>query len=327
MFLSAKIIPAIMAAVILMSVSATAQETAIPIPQGSDVVIWMRGDQVASDPDLKASVLRNRAVGRYLDLLNLALEQIDYAVLFSPFDRTWIAGGRRAASDKLPSGGAMIVAGNFDPKNKYESFKSKGWLKQDYSNKKLLWWSTGESYYRNPKGGECVGYLPGGRLVVTGSEAIMKELLDVSGKKKEGLASEGTYQRLGVDFFASPQTVMSAFVNVTAEMRSMIKADTVNLNSAAARNAIEYIDHLKESGLTAVKEGSMFMVNGYLGMDNQNNALVVASLLQIGGGLANLLPQGDPNRALLSNLTVSRQERTVTVQTPLNRQQLVNLIR
>jgi len=62
MFFPAKMISAVLAAMILMGVSATAQETAIPIPQGSDVVVWIRGDQVASDPDLKASVLRNRAV-------------------------------------------------------------------------------------------------------------------------------------------------------------------------------------------------------------------------------------------------------------------------
>jgi hypothetical protein len=202
-----------------------------------------------------------------------------------------------------------------------------GWLKKNYSNKKLLWWSTGDSYYCNPQGGECVGYLAGDRLIVSGSEQIMKNILDVAGNKQDGMLPTNLFQSVSNDFFSDKQIVISAFANVTDQMRNSIKADTINIHSSTAKSALEYIDPLKEVGFSASGIGNGVLLKGNLGMDSQNNALVVSSLIQIGGGLANVLPQGDPNREILSSLVTSRQERIVNIQADLTRQQFLSLIK
>jgi hypothetical protein len=299
----------------------------IPIPQNTDVVIWLKSSQIASDPSLKSLLLENQAVNNYLSLLNLSLDQVDYIVLFSPFDKTWATGGGHQNKPSLPQNGAVILSGKFDSKNKYGGLKSKGWKVIDYSNKKLLWWSVGGGYYIDPKGNGCISLLPGGRLLMTGSEGVMREILDVSGGKKQGMTLTETYQNQSDSFFTNNSILISAYANVTSEMRQTILADTSYIRSSTARAAMEYINHIKELGISTSRAGHDYFLEGNLGMDSDNNALIVSSLLQIGGGLASLLPPDDPNRELLSSLAVSRVGNVVTLQARMTGNQLIGLIK
>jgi hypothetical protein len=298
---------------------------ALPIPAQVDFVVWSRGRQMALDPQLKSSIVGNRVVDRYLEMLSLTVEQIDYAVLFTPFDKNLILRGETI--DRLPAEGGLIISTNSDLEEKLRNLRARGWKLVEYSNKKLLWWSTGEKYYKEALSGECVAVLPGGALALAGSEAFMKNILDVSGNKQQGLASTGAYQMINDEFFSNELTAAGIFVGVTDDLRSMIKADTIFSNSPTVKAAIEYIDHLTEGGVSAIGGGNDYHLKGYAMMDSDNNALVVSSLLQIGGGLANLLPKSDPNRSTLADMSVTRNARIVKINTNFSKQQLLNLLK
>jgi hypothetical protein len=313
---------------VLQTMSVSAQQTAsAPIPSGAQIVLWMRANQVAQDPDLRATLLNNNAVARYIGLLNMDLAQIDRVVLFMPFDKAWINNNRLVIPQTLPQSGALIVTGSFNAKSKYQEFKSNGWKEIDYSNKKLLWWSTGTKFLSNPKGAECVGQLPDGSLAVGGSQQIMRGILDVAGGKAQGLQATDVSNQLSQDFASDNSKLASLYISVTPEMRSVIKADTIAIKSSTGRAAIDYVDHLDEFGLAMRMSAGSFLASGYLGMDSESNSLIVASIFQIGGGLASLLPPNDPNRAALESLDVSRSGKTVILQSNMTKQQLLGLMR
>jgi hypothetical protein len=303
------------------------QATEPPIPSGTEIVIWLRASQVAQDPALKSALLDNNAVGNYLTLMDLNLDQIDRVVMFMPFDKAWVNGTRLLLPNSLPKNAAMIINGNFEGGNQFRGLKSKGWKEQKYSNKKLLWWSTGSNYYVDPQSGRSVSPLPGGAILAGGSEEIVKRVLDVTGGKTEGIQNNITYQRLSQDFGGDNTKLFSAYVLVTPEMRNLIKADTIAIRSSTGRAAIGYIDYLDEAGVSASKSSNGYVINGYLGMDSESNSLVVSSIFQIGGGLASFLPPNDPNRSALENLNVDRNGKLVILQSNLTQQQLLGLLR
>jgi hypothetical protein len=322
--------PAILIIFILLCSSAVAlaqQTAATPIPAGAQIVLWMRADQIAQDPDLRASVLENSAVGHCLNLLSLDLAQIDRIVLFMPFDKAWVNGTKLFVPQALPKNGAIIITGSFNTKTAYQGFKSKGWKEISYSNKKLLWWSTGTSYYCDPKSGACIGQLPGGGLIAGGSENATKNVLDVAGGKAQGLTNSLAFGRLSQDFNLDNTRLLSLYVLITPEMRAIVKSDTSAIKSSTGKAAIGYIDYLEETGLSVAKAGNGFGIEGYLGMDSESNSLIVSSIIQIGGGLASLLPPNNPNRSILEKLNVSRQDKLVILQSNLTMQQLQNLMR
>ncbi len=306
-----------------------AQQTIVaPIPGNAQVVLWMRPGQVAQYPDLKTAMLGNNTLSYYLGLMNLDLANIDRLVMFMPFDKSWIKGSKTTAIPrKLPSNGAFIITGNLDNKINLQTIKSKGWKEINYSNKKLLWWSTGAAYLLNPKDGECISQLPGGGLAVGGSEEIIKSILDVAGGKAPGISTYDTFQRLSQDFSTNDSKLANMFILVTPEMRNLVKADTVQIRSSTARAALGYVDYLDEVGLSISPSGNGFLVNGYLGMDSESNALIVSSIFQIGGGLASFLPPNDPNRALLESLNISKQGKTVVLESNMTGPQLSNLLK
>jgi len=312
---------------VIMPALAGAQAPApnIPIPQKAEIIIWLNGARLAADSDLKNALLGSQAIDRYLNLVSLSIGEIDYAVLFMPFSKSLISS--RGTIDRLPANAALVMKSNGDWKTIYKSFKSRGWKESDYSNKKVLWWSTGETFFREPKSGECVALLQDGTLAFAGSDAFMKELLDVSGGKQPGLPVSGAFQIVNDAFFSNSQATLGFYSQSTNEMRFLIKADTSVIRSEAARAALEYVDHVSEAGALAVKSGDSYQLNGLVGMDSDNNALVVSSLLQLGGGLANLLPKDDPNRSALSNMTVTRDGHIVRLSTAMTKRQIIGLIR
>jgi hypothetical protein len=306
---------------------ALAQQAAqLPIPSEAEIVIWMRASQVAQDPNLKGALLDNNAVGNCLKQVGLDMDQIDLVVMFMPFEKSWINGNHLFLPQSLPKNAAIIINGSFDNAVKLRSFKTIGWREEKYSNKKLLWWSTGSSYYIDPKSGQSASQLPGGGLLIGGSEEIVKSVLDVTGGKAQGFQANATYQHLSQDFSSDNSKLFSAFILVTPEMRDIIKADTVAIKSSTGRAAIGYIDHLDEAGLAATKSGIGYIINGYLGMDSESNSLIISSIFQIGGGLGSFLPPNDPNRGALESLSVSRDGKLVIVQSNLTQQQLLELI-
>jgi hypothetical protein len=297
----------------------------IPIPQNCDVVIWLNGQNLASDTDLEHALIGNQAIDRYLNLVSMSLGEIEYAVLFMPFSKSLVTG--RTSLGRLPANSGLVMKSFGDWKTIYKSFKTRGWKASDYSNKKVLWWSTGETYFSDPKTGECVALLQNGTLAFAGSESFMRQLLDVSGGKQQGLPIGGGYQVINDGFFSNPRASLACYAKANSEMRSVILADTASIKSETAKGALEYVDHISELGINAVKNPESYQLNGILGMDSDNNALVVSSLLQLGGGLANLLPQNDPNRAALSNMTVSRDGHLVKLSTSMTKRQIIGLIR
>jgi hypothetical protein len=318
-----------LAAVLLTSSFALAQQAAVaPIPQNAQIVLWMRAGQAAQNPNLKTMLLENNTVSSYLGLMNLDPGKIDKVIMFMPFDKSWFKGTQAAViPQNLPPNGAFIITGNFDNKNIFQKFKSGGWKEVNYSNKKLMWWSTGASYLLNPKNGECISLLPGGGLAIGGSENIVKSILDVAGGKTSGIAAYNTFQRLSRDFMADNSKLASMFVLVTPEMRNIVMADTAQIKSSTARAALGYVNYLDEVGFSIAQKGSGFLVDAYLGMDSESNALIVSSIFQIGGGLASFLPANDPNRALLESLNISKQGRIVILESNLTGIQLVNLLK
>jgi hypothetical protein len=319
----------ILVAVLLTNSLTLAQQAAVaPIPQNAQIVLWMKTDQVAQNPNLKAMLLENNTVSYYLGLMNLDPAKIDKVVMFMPFDKSWFKGTRAAAiPQNLPSNGAFIITGNFDNNNIFRGFKSGGWKEVNYSNKKLMWWSTGASYLLNPKDGECISPLPGGGLAIGGSENIVKSILDVAGGKTSGIAAYNTFQRLSRDFTTDNSRLASMFVLVTPEMRNIVMADTAQIKSSTARAALGYVNYLDEIGLSIAQNGNGFLVDAYLGMDSESNALIVSSILQIGGGLVSFLPANDPNRAWLESLNISKQGKLVILESNLTRLQLTNLLK
>ncbi|HBC45869.1 MAG TPA: hypothetical protein DEO84_08390 [candidate division Zixibacteria bacterium] len=322
--------PAIRLIVVLLctSAAAPAQPTAsTPIPAGAQIVFWMNAAQISQDSDLRASVLENSTVGHCLNLLSLDLAEIDRIVLFMPFDKSWVNGTKLIVPQALPKNGAIIITGSFDAKTAYQGFKAKGWKEISYSNKKLLWWSKGTSYYCDPKSGACIAQLPGGGLIAGGSEGATKNVLDVAGGKAQSFAISPTFERLSQDFNFDKTRLLSLYVLITPDMRAIVKSDTSAIKSSTGKAAIGYIDYLEETGLSVARSGNGFGIEGYLGMDSESNSLIVSSIFQIGGGLASLLPPNDPNRSILENLSVSRQGKLVILQSNLTRRQLQNLMR
>ncbi len=316
-------------ALVLQAGSVIAQQTGdTPIPSGTKVIVWMRVSQAARDPQLSAMLLTNSAVARNLELIGLEASQVDRATIFMPFDRSWLDSRQVARLPQaLPPNAGFIISGNFSDKDIYPILKSKNWKEMKYANSKVLWWSTGASYYRDPGGSVCIGIIPGSRFVVTGSEKTMQDILDIAGGKSQGMASNSTYEYMRNEFDGNDSRLASIFIAVTPEMRTLIKADTVRVRSATARAALSYVDYVDEAGFSALKGAASYTLNGYLGMDTETNALVVSSIFQFGGGFAALLPPNDPNSSILENLDVSKQGRIVVLQSDISPQQLQNLLR
>jgi len=306
---------------------ATAQTPSpiIPIPQNCEVIIWLNGATLAADSDLEHALIGNQAIDRYLNLVSMSLGELEYAVLFMPFSKSLVKG--RASLGRLPADCGLVMKSFGDWKTIYKSFKTRGWKESDYSNKKVLWWSTGESYFSDPKTGECVALLQNGALAFAGSESFMRQVLDVSGGKLQGLAISGTYQIVNDAFFSQARSSIGFYAKANREMRAVILADTSAINSETAKAALEYIDHVSELGINSFKSADNYQLNGLLGMDSDNNALIVSSLLQLGGGMANLLPKDDPNRSSLSNMTVDRDGHIVKLTTSMTKKQIISLIR
>ncbi len=283
---------------------------------------------MAQDPQLSALLLTNSAVNRYLQLLGLEASQVDRLTFFMPFDSDWLDGHQAGhLPQALPQNAGFIVLGKFSDKVIYPNLRSRHWKETKYSNSKVLWWSTGASYYRDPEGSVCIGIIPGSRFVVTGSEKTMQDILDIAGGKSQGLAYNSTFDYVRNEFSGNNSRLASIFIAVTPEMRNLIKADTAKVRSATARAALSYVDYVNEAGFSALKGAASYTVNGYLGMDTETNALVVSSIFQFGGGFSALLPPGDPNSSILENLDVSKKGRIVILQSEMSPQQLQNLLR
>ncbi len=312
---------------LLYAVSFAEQGIKPPIPVGEQVVLLMRVSQVAQDRDLRNLLLQNNAVSNYLKLLNLKLSDIDGLTLFMPFDKNWFAGRGIYIPPTLPKNGAFIITGDFDPKAEFRGVKSKGWKEEKYSNKKVLWWSTGTSYYQNPKNGECLGQIPGDGLVVAGSAECIQNIYDVAGGKTPGFDDNSAYDLIYRNFNNDNTKLVSAFIVITPVMRDLIITETAPYLSPTGKSALSYINHLDDSGLSIARRGAGFHLDGYLGMDTESNSMIAAGLLQLGGGLSSLLPPDNPSRSALEDLVVSRQGRMVILQTDMTGQQFLYLLR
>jgi hypothetical protein len=298
-----------------------------PIPASEQIVVWMRVSQVSQDRYLSGLLLQNNVVSDYLKLLKLDPSKIERLTFMMPFDKDWFNGQQGGyIPSALPKNGAFVIAGDFDLKAEFRNIKSKGWKEQSYSNKKVLWWSTGTNYYRNPRSGQCLGQISGEGLVVAGSVECMRNILDVAGGKLPGLPDNSAYDLIYQDFTSDSSRLGSMFIQVTPDMRALIKDEAAAAKSLAARTAFSYVDNLNESGLSIARRGDGFLLYGYLGIDTENNSMIAAGILQLGGGLASLFPPDDPNRNVLENLDISRQGKLVILQTDITGPRLLSLL-
>ena len=296
------------------------------LPQNTEVILWLRPQLISDDAQFSNLLSQSQLVGHYLDLLDISLKQVEYAAMFMPYDPAWMDNASHGAYDNLPAPAAMIIKGAFDPSAKYRQVKSSGWREDKHANKKLLWWSTGETYLRNATGREYLAKLGNDRLLIAGSEDSMKGVLDVVGDKMTGIESMGVFQDISLAFFENDQVMASAFIKVNEDLRQMIKDDIGEQQSAMIRTAIGYVDNVDETALSIIRGSGNYLLEGYLGMDSGNNAMVVTSVLQAGGSLAGLLPRNAPGHAALENLTVTRTERIVKVQSFMAHAQLNDLL-
>jgi hypothetical protein len=265
-------------------------------------------------------------MSQYLDLLNLSIEQIDYAAIFMPYDPAWMNRFTQGYINTLPSDGAMIIQGKFDPESKYGELKSGKWKESKYVNKKVLWWSTGENFLRNPAGQECLARLGDDKLLVSGSEDLIKGVLDVAGHKSAGLESMGVFNDIYHDFFENDHTMASVFVKASEKLRENIRRNAGDAGSALVSTAMQYIENVHEAALSVSMGAEYYSLDGYLGMDSGNNAMIIAAALQVGGGLAGMLADNNPHRKILESLTVTRSERNLRLHSRMSKRQLRELM-
>jgi hypothetical protein len=302
-----------------------AAELDLPFPQNTEVILWVRPELVSGDAQLKDILSQSRTVGYYLDILNLSMEQVEYAVIFMPYDPSWLNKVSKGAVKNLPTSGAIVIKSKIDPAAKYREMKSSGWREEKHVNKKLLWWSTGETYLINKSGNECLAKLGDDRFIISGSTESMKLVLDVAGNKAPGIESIGVFEEISMNFFENNLTVASAFIKITDSLRKEIKANAGEPQSAIFRMAVGYIDNAQEVALSVKKSAQSYLLDGYIGMDSGNNAIVVTGVLQAGGSLAGLMEQDNPGRELLENLSVTRNERIIELRTHIPEARLVEL--
>lgn len=301
---------------IFLWVSVIAAESDLPLPEGTEIVMFFR-PSAASNPDLESKVGEIKVLNYYLSLVDIGLEQVDQAIIFMPYDRNWIDNVTRGKLQNIPSNGGIIIRGKFDSAAKLKSLKSSLWQEKQYANKKILWWSTGEKYLLNSKTSESVALLRGKDLLISGSEDAMKNVLDVAGDKKKGLAADGVYQRLAGQFQGNNQTAIGIFTVATETMRQQLRDEIDTSHYPILNTLLGYSDRLKQIGFSMRNAGSDVLLDSFLGMDSDNTAMVLSGVLQVGGGLANYIPANNPNRAILANLQVNREGNVVIGQSRL----------
>jgi len=311
--------------ILLSLVGAGAGEFDPPFPRDTEIIFWSRPDLIASDLELGSAVTHSQFVNYYLSLLKLSIGDVDFAAIFMPYDQEWLDKSSTGKATTLPPNGSLIIKGKFDPLNKYKALKAAGWDEDKYTNKKLLWWSIGENYLKSPSSAECVTQLGVDMLLISGSQRTLKGVLDVAGNKAPGIEQLPVFTDISRDFMANDLTLAGFFVKANSQIRQKIHANMGDSPSPMVKTALQYVDNVQESALSIVRAGNNYLLDGYLGMNSGNNAMVVASVLQLGGSLASLLPEDDPNRETLQNLTISRNERTIKLHSQMTKAQLRGL--
>ncbi|OGC90795.1 MAG: hypothetical protein A2W25_12730 [candidate division Zixibacteria bacterium RBG_16_53_22] len=317
---------ATIALLIFSSIAPSAAELDLPFPLNTEIVFWLRPQLISNDANLTNLFAQSKLVRHYLDLIGLSTNHVDYAAVFMPHDQVWMTRITNGAIENLPASAAMIIKGAFDPAAKYKHVKSSGWREEKYANKKLLWWSTGVAYLKQASGGECMARLGNDKLLIAGSEESLKGVLDVAGDKTTGIESMGVMQDISSGFFENDLAMSAAFIKVTDDFRQMVKAGIGEQQSAMIRTAIGYVDNVDEMAISVINGPGNYLFDAYLGMDSGNNAIIVTSVLQAGGGMAGLLPEDAPGRATLENLTATRSGRIVKVQSRMPHDQLYQLL-
>ncbi len=316
----------IVALLLFSAISLNAAQLDLPMPRGTEVVLLIRPELLSSEIQLMDWVSQSQAVGHYLELMGVTFDQVEYAAIFMPYDPAWLDRVDKRAANTLPPTGAMIIKGKFDLSAKYKEIKSSGWKEEKYASRKLLWWSTGETYLDNPSGQECLAMLANDRLLIAGSTESMKGVLDVAGAKAPGVESMGVFPSISQDFFENNLAMASVFVKVTDDLRQKIKTDVGGQQSAMIKSAISYVDNTQEAALSVIQGTGNYLLDGYLGMDSGNNAMVVTSVLQASGGLASLLPRDNPGRDIVESLAVTRTERIIRLQSNLTHERFAQLL-
>jgi hypothetical protein len=303
----------------------------IPVPQETLVVFWVRPSQVANDPQLKAMTSDLSIIFSNLQTIGLSPEDVDEAVLFTPFDLGWIYGSGGGFPQSLSSDGGLILKGKFNADSKYHDLKSKGWEKSQFDRKRVLFWTTGETFLCAPDGNECVATLAGDRLVIGGSPDVIKKVLNVAYGKTPSLDGDPFYQQISSQFVGNGNMAISLFTIATDQMRAMIKPPPANDDTTsasyratiAAINAMRsYSNHVKELGLSVSTSAGGYQIDATLAFDGESSAALVSSLLQLSGGLVNFLPANNPARSIVAGLQVSHDGALLNLQSTVTRQQL-----
>lgn len=304
---------------------ASEAQNALPIPVQTEIVIQARPGLINNDSYLQPLISSQTAVNHYLNLLGLRIEHVSTVVIFTSNDG--LPGTTRVENfERLPQTGGFLLTGDFDPKRKLQALRQLGWKEKEHAGKKILWWSTGDTYLISPGGEECVSALPENRLLVTGSEMVMRNVLDISGGKKPGLASQGAFGTIAGLFEQDSLISMAAYVPASAEIRETIKAAVASSPTPSMEKALEYVDHVQNIGACFSGSGP-YLLDSYFGMDSDNNALIAASILQIGGDLASLLSKKNPAYEVLANMNTTREGSVIRIRSQFSRAQMIELMK
>ena len=306
----------------------------IPIPQDTLVVLLVRPAVLANDPQMKTMASNFDVIFQNIKTIGLSSDNVDEAVLFTPFNMGLLYGAGSGFPRSLTAGSGLILKGKFNADSKIRDLKSKGWKESQFDKKRVLFWTTGETYLYSPDGSECLATLTGDRIVIGGSQVVVKDMINAANGKIASLDNDPFYKRISDQFAGSSAMGISLFSIVTDRMRDMIKppstpADTTGLGSKAAAAAIaslrSYSSHVKELGLSISASGAGYQLGGLFSFDNESSAMLVTSLLQFSGGLISFLPPNDPARAVITGLQVSRDGAVLNLQSPLTRQQFIDM--
>jgi hypothetical protein len=288
---------------------------------------------IIDDPALGRYITNYAPVVAYLSLLGLSMGDIDEAALFAPYDKAWQKDSGQSARSKLPSRAGFIVTGRIDAEARYRSIKAKGWKEERYVNKKVLWWTTGANYIRDPKSGECLAIVGENGVLVGGSDEVMKGVLDVQGGKNQGLTADSLFVTTMRSFLADPEIGASLFVIVTNEIRSVFKSHFMSEQSGSGKQGVdviaalaEYSGHLEEFGLSIKKSNGDYLLKGSFQLDSADRAMMLAGIIQLASGMSGLLPGNELDRVMLSSLRVSRLGKIVGLESRLTQNQLLDIL-